>query len=313
MARWGLVLDASTSRVTREDFRRLREIGVAGFIQCLQTGGFSASQAQVRAVAAANLGDAIAEGLPVGGYTNSQPWREVEIIIGDTIEVAGPYWDACGMVANDIEIDGITEAQCLRTTQALEADGKRVPHYTAWWFAQKYGGMRWGWMAEGNRGGWDADYDGRPELEAVRWGPPGMPVRGKQYAGTTNLGGDLFDLNFFDLDYLTGATPKEDEMPKPVKFEGSPDVWLPCGGFLSLVPSVAVLRAMGFQDADVQTRPTNDPLNELPKLLTYHDGKDITATDETLRKAIKEHAESPHAGGDFAARIHTHEVTGRAQ
>lgn len=201
--RYGYVVDASASRITRADFRALKEMGVQGFIQCLQTGGFSADQKTVASVAPYNLDDSLTEGLATGGYINSQPWRPVSVIVNDGKAVAASAWPHLKMVSNDMEIQGITEAQCLATTLAIEAEGKLSPAYTAWWFAAAYGGMRWPWLAAPNRGGWDADYDGRPAIEPIAWGPSGIYPVGKQYKGSTLINGDTYDLNIFDLDYLT--------------------------------------------------------------------------------------------------------------
>lgn len=209
--RYGYVVDASASRITRADFRALKDSGVQGFIQCLQTGGFSASQAQVASVAPYNLDDSLTEGLATGGYINSQPWRPVSVIVNDGKLVAASTWPYLKMVSNDMEIQGITEAQCLATTLAIEAEGKLAPAYTAWWFAERYGGMRWPWLAAPDRGGWDADYDGRPNIEPIAWGPAGIYPVGKQYKGSTIINGDTYDLNIFDLDYLTNAQGKEDD------------------------------------------------------------------------------------------------------
>jgi hypothetical protein len=216
MSDWGLVLDASTSRVTREDFRRLKEMGVRGYIQCLQTGGFSSSQTAVRAVAQSNLLDALAEGLAVGGYLNSQPWRAPEVIHNDARAAAGSAWGALIFVANDVEIKDPQTGQVpsadqiRRSTQLIKAEGKRTAYYTAsWYWRGVLGNPTWPWLLEDPL--WNAYYDGDPDIDF--WRAPYGPwtqahVIGEQYQGTTNLGGDLFDLNFFDLDYLRPAAPQ---------------------------------------------------------------------------------------------------------
>jgi hypothetical protein len=217
VARWGLVLDASTSRVTRADFRRLKEMGVQGFIQCLQTGGFSASQAQVAAVAPYNLGDALAEGVPIGGYLNSQPWRPAEVIHLDAKRVANTFWPLMPMVANDVEIGGITAANVQDAAHLLTIEGKRDPIYTAKWFWDSLGNPQWPWLLEKRL--WNAFYDGDPDIDFRNYpyGPWSQAhVSGEQYQGSTNLGGDVFDLNFFDLDYLTTEQPA----PVPAPEEG---------------------------------------------------------------------------------------------
>jgi len=222
---WGFVLDASSSRVTREDFRRLKEMGVRGFIQCLQTGGFSSSQTDVQRVAAANLTDALSEGLPCGGYLNSQPWRAPEIIHASARSVAGDTWSHLPFIANDVEIrDADTgavpsEYQVLRTRDLIKAEGKRTAIYSArWYWAGVFGNPQWPWLLED--GLWNAFYDQDPDIDFrnAPYGPWSQGhVIGEQYAGTTNLGGDLFDLNFFDLDLLRPAGEEDDMTPDQLK------------------------------------------------------------------------------------------------
>lgn len=215
MPRFAQVLDCSTTQLTVDDCRRLGEQGFQGLIQCVQTGGFSASQVAVRNVAEPNMQNwSTAVNDNIGIYLNSQPWRPAEVIVNDAISVCGAAWSGITMCANDVEISDpslpyphITEPQARATQDLILAHGRRAPVYTAWWYARQIGGMHWSWINEG----WDADYDGRAVLDfPIPWGPPNMTLVGKQYAGTTNLGGDLFDLNYFDLDYLN--TKEEDAM-----------------------------------------------------------------------------------------------------
>lgn len=215
MTRWGLVVDASGSRVTRPVFRQLKSMGCQGFIQCLQTGGFSSFQTGVDRVAQPNLSDALDEELLIGGYLNSQPWRDPSVIHEDAISVAGPYWDLMQMVANDVEIhDPVPNETQIRGTQnLLESAGKRAPIYTAKWFWEGHlGNPKWSWLAGSKL--WNAFYDGDPDVDFARfpYGPwTQASVVGEQYVGTTNIGGAQFDLNFFDLDYLQ-AQPEEDDL-----------------------------------------------------------------------------------------------------
>lgn len=222
MPQYGYVLDVSSSRVTQGDWPHLESLGFVGLIQCLQTGGFSTMQGQVRAVAEANLHDAAARGKAIAGYMNSQPWRPAEIIVDDGVAVAGTMWWYLNMVANDVEISDytlpyphITQAQAKATHDLLMGMGMNVPEYTAKWYADRVGGMQWPWI----EAKWDAKYDGKPGFTTVPWGPVGAAIVGDQYAGTTHLGGDAFDLNYFDLDFLTAGGTPPTPTPTPVPQE----------------------------------------------------------------------------------------------
>lgn len=220
MTEWVYGVDASFSRVTREDFRRLRDqFGVRVFVQCLWTGGYQ-NNAGVKAVAEPNLSDAAAEGIVPAGYANTSPfygsikWWSPEVSLAETKKNAGGAWSGLTVVSNDVEIRGVTE-RCIRETQALlKGEGKRVPYYTAQWFwSGVLGNPQWPWLLEDPL--WNAYYDGDPDID-FRHAPYGPwaqgHVIGEQYKGTTDIGGDDFDLNFFDLDYFRPpAAPQEED------------------------------------------------------------------------------------------------------
>lgn len=219
MTEWVYGYDASFSRITREDHRRMRDqYGGRVFVQCLWTGGFE-NNAGIRAVAEANLSDADAEGVVPAGYANTSPiygsvkWWTPSVTLAETKKNAGGAWSGLTVVSNDVEIRGVTE-RCVRETQALlKGEGKRVPYYTAQWFwSGVLGNPQWPWLLEDPL--WNAYYDKDPDIDfrQAPYGPWSQAhVIGEQYQGTTGIGGDDFDLNFFDLDYFRPARPAPQE------------------------------------------------------------------------------------------------------
>jgi len=224
MPTWTYGADASFSRVTRPDFRNLRDnYGVRVFSQCLWPGGYE-DLPGIRAVAEANLSDALAEGIVVSGYACTSPfygpvrWWPPSTSLAEAKLTAGSMWPQLTVVANDVEIRGVVEQDIAETSSLLLAEGKRVPIYTAKWFWDGVlGNPTWPWLLAFPL--WNAYYDGDPDIDFLHapYGPWDQShVIGEQYQGTTPIAGDDFDLDFFDLDYFTliptPIPPQEDDM-----------------------------------------------------------------------------------------------------
>lgn len=234
---WVKGYDASFSRLTRDVHRQLREAGYTIFVQALWTGGFGANN-QLKQVAEANLLDAIAEGQTVGGYINTSPWFTPEVSLRNAKLNAGDAWGKLQVVANDVEITEKlpVEEQVKKTCELIEAEGKRCPIYSAYWYwVVRLGNPQWPWLRY--RAIWPAYYDQEPDIDfaAAPWGPWTVDdVVGEQYQGTTDvLAGDPIellphrspvcpndhsrllaqvDLNTFDADYWGGD---DDTMTTP--------------------------------------------------------------------------------------------------
>lgn len=199
-------VDLSFSRVS-PDWCRIRRLeGFDMFIQCLWLGGHQ-DNSGIRAVAQANLKDAREAGFITAGYLNTNPWFEAAISLAEAQRNAGAEWDSLAYVFNDVEIDGVTEAQIKAHCEAITAAQKKISIYSAKWFWDKIGNPKWPWLLDYPL--WAAQYDGDPKAPIRLFGP-WKEVFGKQYQGTTNLDGVSVDLNEFDL------TVEENDMPDPI-------------------------------------------------------------------------------------------------
>lgn len=196
-------IDVSFSRVDKGWCERRLAEGYRVFVQCLWAGGY-ANNAGVRAVAEANLRAARDAGLITAGYLNTNPWFPAATSLLESKKNAGAEWAHVGVVFNDIEIAGVTEAQVQAHTDAIVAEGKAVALYSARWF-WNWWALSLGHLAVFAEPLWYAAYDGNPTI-----GNPGFgiwtAVIGKQYTNTTLLDGVNVDLNEFEFF-------EEDDMP----------------------------------------------------------------------------------------------------
>ena len=202
MPTWVKGFDIAFSRVPRAWWKARYQEGYRVMVQNLWTGGYG-NNARLREVAALNLADAEAEGFLVAGYANANPWYPVAQCMTEIMRNAGPMWDKLRVVAEDVELPGVTEAQIHDLCLALEHEGKTVPIYSAAWFwKETIGNPQWPWAKEHKL--WEAYYDGDPDLDFLnrRFGPWELAdIMGEQYQGTTIIEGIDVDLNVFDLDY----------------------------------------------------------------------------------------------------------------
>jgi len=202
MPTWVKGFDIAFSRLSRPWLKARYLEGNRVIVQNLWTGGYG-NNARLREIAEANLADAYAEGFLIAGYANANPWYPVYKCMAEIKLNAGKMWDVLRVVAEDVEIPLVTEAQVHDLCLALEGEGKLVPIYSAAWFwKETIGNPTWPWAKEHKL--WEAYYDYDPDIDFLnrRFGPWELAdIMGEQYQGTTILDGVDVDLNIFDLDY----------------------------------------------------------------------------------------------------------------
>ncbi len=166
------------------------------FVQCLWTGGYANYQ-RLRQVAEANLRGARERGIIIGGYINASPWYSPEECLERAREAAGSEWEHLSRLAVDVEIEGVRLADVRRLCE-LCARHRPTCIYTARWFWEgKLRNPRDEWLRDYPL--WAAQYDGRADLEIDPFGPDDWRCVGKQFQGTTTVGGAQFDFNIFDF------------------------------------------------------------------------------------------------------------------
>ncbi len=218
-------IDVSFSRVSPAWCQHRVAEGVRVFVQCLWTGGYQAHPG-IRAVAEANLKDAREAGMITAGYLNTNPWFPANISLIEAERNANTEWDrigenapgwhpfAGGVVFNDVEISGVTEAQIKEHCEAITGAGKKTAIYSARWFWTGHlGNAQWPWLLDYDI--WAADYDHDPDIaSAALFGPwSKADVIGKQYEGTVDVEGVDIDRNIFDLAFFgDSGTGQEDDM-----------------------------------------------------------------------------------------------------
>jgi hypothetical protein len=189
-------LDVSFSPISPGWAAARKAEGWEVFIQCVWTGGY-ANNAHVSRVAARNLKVAREAGMITAGYLNTNPWFPAETSLREARTNAGAEWSHLEVVFNDVEIAGVTEQQIKDHCLAIEGAGKRTAIYSARWFWSSIGDPKWPWLRAYDI--WAADYDGDPFLGTTAlFGPWSVTdVIGKQYRGSTDIGGVQVDLNVF--------------------------------------------------------------------------------------------------------------------
>ena len=154
-------------------------------------------------MAEANLEDFANAGFFIGGYINANPWYDIDVCLENARLNAGGMWDILTVVAVDVELDGIIEADIKDMCAAVRSAGKKDPIYSAAWFwRDRLGNPVWPWLKEHKI--WEAYYDSDPDIDFLsrRFGPWELAdVCGEQYQGTTKIDGVAVDLNLFDLSY----------------------------------------------------------------------------------------------------------------
>jgi len=133
MSTWAKGLDTAFSRVSRQWCRSRYEEGYRVAVQDLWTGGYGNNQ-QLRDVAEANLEDFANAGFFIGGYINANPWYDIDVCLENARLNAGGMWDILTVVAVDVELDGIIEADIKDMCAAVRSAGKKDPIYSAAWF-----------------------------------------------------------------------------------------------------------------------------------------------------------------------------------
>jgi N-acetylmuramoyl-L-alanine amidase len=102
-----------------------------------------------------------------------------------------------------------------------------------------------------------------------------------------------------DVQLLLGGL--EYKMPKPVRFDGEVDIFLPCGSFLSYIQSEAILIDHGFTAADVRQLPRTSPLFGMQRVNMGQMVPNILAADARLEGLIKNHTDNhPSSSGEHA-------------
>jgi len=167
------------------------------------------NNAGIRAVAEANLRDAREAGFVTAGYINTSPWHSAGEALTQGQFNAGAEWEHLAFVPNDVEIDGVGEADVLALCEAIEAAGKKTCIYSAAWFwIGHLGNAQWPWLRR--YGLWEAYYDGDPDIDFAnrRFGPWELSdVIGEQYQNDVTIEGVTTDLNVFRGSFL-----QEDDM-----------------------------------------------------------------------------------------------------
>jgi len=281
-------LDIAFSQPAPQWWQARHAEGYRVVVQNLWTGGF-ASNDGIRAVAAPNIRNARAAGLAVAAYVNASPpnWWPLDLQMQNIRENAGSEWPNVTKFCVDVEIPGITKARVMELADALEAEGKTVDVlYTGRWF--------WvGHMGNSRDSAWlrfklwSADYDGVADLATSTYGPwTAAHVIGKQYAGTTYIGGHAVDLNEFTEDFLA----EEDDV-----------------NLQELEDKLRLLR----EDATRRDTELTDLITELTDLIAVLRG-DATKTDSELGEGLALlRKNATEADNEIKARLDTLEA--RAQ
>jgi hypothetical protein len=205
MPRLAFGLDAAFSRIDWDAVLLALPERPRVYVQCLWTGGYAYYQTLLQ-VAEHNLRGARERGIITAGYINASPWYPPELCFEKGRQAAGAEWDHLSRLAVDVELPGI-KLEDVRRLCELCAQHRPTCIYTGRWFWVGYmNNAQDAWLLDYPL--WAAQYDGQPNLNIVRYGPPGWRVVGKQYGGTTLVGGFEFDFNTFDMDWWGG-----DSMP----------------------------------------------------------------------------------------------------
>ena len=161
-----------------------------------------------------------------GAYFNTNPWYSPQFTLDDALNAIGLELEHLSFLVIDHELspEPATRAgaldlvkrthELIRRTR-LAAPGIPIIGYSADWFL----GMLRTLLGQSPKyaldGYWHARYDGIPDLAVnrPRWAMTSAPLVGKQYQGTTTLGGVVVDLNVFDDQWMAGLTYNDPPIP----------------------------------------------------------------------------------------------------
>jgi len=222
MAHLGFGLDASFSRIDWDAVLGALPGRPHVYVQCLWTGGYAYYQTLLQ-VAEHNLRGARERGIITAGYINASPWYPPELCFEKGRQAAGAEWDRLSRLAVDVELPGI-QLEHVRRLCELCAQHRPTCIYTGRWFwVGHMHNAQDAWLL--NYPLWAAQYDGRPNLDIVPYGPPGWRVVGKQYGGTTLVGAFEFDFNTFDMDWWGDSMPNLSWMDEQMLWKAPAPNW----------------------------------------------------------------------------------------
>jgi len=186
-------LDVSFSSISQSWFEARKAEGYELFIQDAWTGSLTPASALP------NIANARAAGLLIAVYSvvsYAHPGK----FAADVVHAVSPYWSEYNFVAVDVEeIEGLpdpTADQIQECIDRIRELGQRPILYSRRNFISQY--------PDFGIPTWMAKYDGVAELE------PGDI--GKQFSGTTLIGGVEVDLSVFDDTFVRGEDMSQDDI-----------------------------------------------------------------------------------------------------